>query len=108
MKGPKQLNPKWPSVLETLRIRVQELEQDRDTAHAQLKTVEQECNDEREEHERVQLRLRIALQKVTGERDTANAKLKKVEQERDNRVYSGVAAVISIGVIVITFGNLLL
>ena len=77
------LNPKLPSVLETLRIRVQELEQDRDTAHAQLKTVEQECNDEREEHERVQLRLRIALQKVTGERDTANAKLKNVEQERD-------------------------
>ena len=83
MKGSEQLNPKLPSVLETLRIRVQELEQDRDTAHAQLKTVEQECNDEREEHERVQLRLRIALQKVTEERDTANAKLKKVEQERD-------------------------
>ena len=42
MKGPKQLNPKWPSVLETLRIRVQELEQECDTANAKLKKVEQE------------------------------------------------------------------
>ena len=52
-------------------------------AHAQLETVEQECDDEREEHERVQLRLRIALQKVIGECHLAEARLKKVEQERD-------------------------
>ena len=41
MKGPKQLNPKLPSVHETLRIRVQELEQECDTANAKLKKVEQ-------------------------------------------------------------------
>ena len=42
MKGPELLKSELPSVLETLRNRLQELEQDRDTVKAQLKTVEQE------------------------------------------------------------------
>ena len=89
MKGPEQLNPKLPSVLETLRIRVQELKQDRDTAHAQLKTVEQE----RHALARVKAELYLAekqnqclltkVQQVKKERNTAKANLKTVEQERD-------------------------
>ena len=89
MKGPEQLNPKLPSVLETLRIRVQELKQDRDTAHAQLKTVEQE----RHALARAKAELYLAekqnqclltkVQQVKKERNTAKAQLETVEQERD-------------------------
>ena len=88
MKGPEQLN--MPSVLKTLRIRVHELKQDRDTARAQLKTVEQE----RHALARAKAELYLAekqnqclltkVQQVKKERNTAKAKLETVEQERDN------------------------
>ena len=63
---------------------LKKVEKEGDTAKAQLKMVEEECNDEREEHERVLIGLRIALQAAEQERDTAKAKLKTVEQERDD------------------------
>ena len=89
MKGPELLKSELPSVLETLRNRLQELKQDRDTANAQLKTVEQE----RYALQRLKAEVHLAeeqkeclltrLQKVKEERDTAKAKVKTVEQERD-------------------------
>ena len=89
MKGPELLKPGLPSVLGTLRIRLQELKHDRDTANAQLKTVEQE----RYALQRLKAEVHLAekqkeclltrLQEVKEERDTAKAKLKTVEQERD-------------------------
>ena len=47
------------------KAQLKTVEQERDAAKVQLKIVEAECNDEREEHERVLLRLRVALQAYT-------------------------------------------